>query len=66
MSTIDKQPMRLMFLLFVFSSNVAVAQEAKSPHLPGDPGGFNIKVQEYAEAVRQIANSEDVPLIAQL
>ncbi len=35
----------------------------KPPYLPGEPNGFNIKLQEYAEAVRRMAKSEDVPLI---
>jgi len=35
----------------------------KPPYLPAEPNGFNIKLQEYAEAVRQIAKSEDVLLI---
>lgn len=35
----------------------------KPPYLPEESTGFNVKLQEYAEAARQIAKSENVPLI---
>ncbi|MCA9062914.1 MAG: hypothetical protein KDA96_07640, partial [Planctomycetaceae bacterium] len=35
----------------------------KPPYLPDKEDGFNIQLEEYAEAVREIAKSEDVPLV---
>ncbi len=35
----------------------------KPPYLASKPNGFNVKLQEYAEAVRQLAEAEKVPLI---
>lgn len=35
----------------------------KPPYLSEEPNGFNVKLQQYAEAVRQITKSENVPLI---
>lgn len=35
----------------------------KPPYDPVDPDGFNVVLKRYAEAVRRIAESEDIPLV---
>jgi lysophospholipase L1-like esterase len=35
----------------------------KPPYLPNDTNGFNIKLMDYAATTREIARTEDVPLI---
>ncbi len=35
----------------------------KPPYLPDDPDGFNVTLREYAQAVRQLAEKQKIPLI---
>jgi lysophospholipase L1-like esterase len=35
----------------------------KPPYVTDDPGGFNVTLREYAQAVRQLAEKQKIPLI---
>ena len=35
----------------------------KPPYLPDDPDGFNVTLREYAQAVRQLAEKQKIPLV---
>lgn len=35
----------------------------KPPYLPNETDGFNIKLEEYAETIRRLAKTENVPLV---
>lgn len=40
-----------------------IRQYGKPPYRPDDPNGFNVLLDDYAEAVREIARDEKVPLV---